>query len=162
MRKGLKHRICSKCSVRKPFTGEYFYRTRDTNSGFKTICKDCIRKYQHSEHGREINRKAVAKYYQKNLIQRRIICREYRFRKLYGLSLEDRMMMYQRQKGCCEMCGVKCDISEMTIDHNHITDEVRALLCRRCNFGLGIIEDRKFCQNAERYLAKWKGGIQVA
>jgi hypothetical protein len=46
------------------------------------------------------------------------------------------------------------------VDHNHQTDEVRGLLCGRCNFLLGNArESIEILQKAMDYLVKYNGGI---
>jgi len=43
----------------------------------------------------------------------------------------------------------------MAVDHDHITGEVRGLLCKRCNRALGILEDSiELLQRAIQYLQK--------
>lgn len=44
-----------------------------------------------------------------------------------------------------EECGGACSICSavvaLDIDHNHSTKEIRGLLCRPCNLGLGMFQD---------------------
>ena len=77
-------------------------------------------------------------YYQEN--KEKIISRtnHWRILRLYGeagLKVEAR-----RQAGDpCDACGRR--VESMTIDHCHESGRVRGLLCKPCNFALGIVED---------------------
>ena len=43
------------------------------------------------------------------------------------------------------------------VDHNHITNEIRDLLCGRCNLAAGIVQDSsKKAKQLAIYLEKWK------
>jgi len=57
----------------------------------------------------------------------------------YGIEQKDWDRMFKAQKGCCAICGIHQ--SEMKkalcVDHDHVTKEVRGLLCFHCNTGLG-------------------------
>jgi Recombination endonuclease VII len=57
----------------------------------------------------------------------------------YGLSLEELRAILMRQGNACAICrrsGVR-----LYIDHCHVTNMVRRLLCRNCNTGLGCFGD---------------------
>ena len=42
----------------------------------------------------------------------------------------------------CFICGVELQLSkDVHLDHDHATDQVRGLLCRNCNLGLGSFKD---------------------
>lgn len=56
----------------------------------------------------------------------------------YGLSTEQLQEMYLAQDGLCAICKQKKPLS---VDHNHTTGKVRALLCHGCNTGLGCFEE---------------------
>lgn len=62
----------------------------------------------------------------------------------YGLTLEDYWNMLFKQDGKCYIC--KRDQEEigqnLRVDHNHITDKIRKLLCGSCNNRLGWFEKR--------------------
>lgn len=47
------------------------------------------------------------------------------------------------QNGCCAICGKSEEDNKqkLSIDHNHTTNKIRALLCRACNTGLGSFGD---------------------
>src|SRR3972149_10175987 len=63
--------------------------------------------------------------------------RAYRLRRHYGLSREDFNALMKNQGGKCEICKSSEWIGSPgrspTVDHDHKTGEVRALLCGRCN-----------------------------
>lgn len=52
----------------------------------------------------------------------------------------ERQKLYDKQKGCCYICGKHESnfAKRLAVDHNHKTGRVRGLLCYRCNkFQLG-------------------------
>ena len=56
--------------------------------------------------------------------------------------------MLAAQGGLCAVCGdepppggIKAS-SRLHVDHDHATGKVRALLCTRCNRGIGYMRDR--------------------
>jgi len=67
----------------------------------------------------------------------------------YGLAPGEFEKMWKKQKGRCACCGKRA--KRLIVDHDHQTNEVRGLLCYRCNMGLGHYErDRDLY---EAYLA---------
>lgn len=70
----------------------------------------------------------------------------------YGISLEDYDKLFEQQKGVCAICN-KGMSRGLDIDHNHITGQIRGLLCNPCNQQLGIFEKRfdEFINYLERY-----------
>jgi len=52
----------------------------------------------------------------------------------------------------CLICGCILEPDNISVDHDHLTGEVRGLLCRQCNTGLGKFEKRpeKFIAYLER------------
>jgi len=59
---------------------------------------------------------------------------------LYGLTLEDYDAMMERQNGVCAICSTRTK-GNLHIDHNHQTNEVRGLLCGKCNRAIGLLND---------------------
>jgi hypothetical protein len=77
--------------------------------------------------------------------------KDYLLRKHFGISLEQYNIMVEDQGGRCAICGEE---SQLHVDHDHETTEVRGLLCNNCNNGLGRFLDRPdLLRKAAEYLA---------
>ena len=74
--------------------------------------------------------------------------------KRYGLTPEAFDAMSRGQNGCCAICEQQPDHT-LYVDHCHTTGAVRGLLCRKCNFAIGLLEDSpERLDAAKRYLQK--------
>lgn len=61
------------------------------------------------------------------------------------------------QCGVCAICESECRFGELCADHNHETGAKRALLCKRCNVGIGSFRDNPdLCARAAEYLDNYK------
>lgn len=76
----------------------------------------------------------------------------------HNLTYEDWLRLWEDQDERCLICGKSfIEPSEACIDHDHETDEIRGLLCRKCNAGLGLFnDDHKIIMKAMEYLLKGK------
>lgn len=63
-------------------------------------------------------------------------------RKKYGLTKEMFQLMLERQQFKCAGCHSLIDES-CHVDHCHTTNRVRGLLCKACNWALGLVKDRQ-------------------
>lgn len=68
-------------------------------------------------------------------------------------------MLMEKQNGRCAICGSLPDSprnhgrESLCVDHNHITDEIRGLLCVSCNAGIGqLADDLDLLRKAVAYL----------
>ena len=83
---------------------------------------------------------------------------EKNLRNNYQLSAEDFNDLWQKQQGKCGVCSVGMSPRGRTsdsvcVDHNHLTGQVRGLLCRGCNHGIGQLKDcPDVLEAAARYL----------
>lgn len=80
-------------------------------------------------------------------------------KKNYGMTLVEFDTLYDNQKGCCACCGAHESNFKrgLHVDHEHKSGQVRALLCTRCNPGLGYFEDSiEKLEMAITYLKKFK------
>lgn len=65
---------------------------------------------------------------------------EWYLRRKYNLTVEEYKALLAKQGNCCAICK-KGSKRGLHIDHDHLTGEVRALLCSPCNSGLGMFKD---------------------
>lgn len=129
---------CSKCGVIKQKTD--FYKDGRSKQGVQSMCKDCFKKWQQSDTGKKSARKA-------HLIQK------------YDITLQQYDEMLEEQNNCCAICGTdveNCDKgsgNHLAVDHCHVTNKVRGLLCTSCNLLLGKAKDSiTILQSAIKYL----------
>lgn len=128
----MKSIICSKCKVEKE---EQSFAKRKTPNGEKrvSICISCCVEY--NKQRRKEHPEKIAN-----------IERKYKFKKQYGISLDDYYEMLDKQNGTCAIC--KTDVPNkrtkfFAVDHCHTTGKVRGLLCSSCNRGLGLFRDNE-------------------
>jgi len=83
----------------------------------------------------------------------------------YGLTPDAYRAMLATQGGLCAICGeapppdgVRA-ASRLHVDHDHSTGVVRALLCTRCNQGIGYMRDRPdLLRLAAEYIERYPEG----
>ena len=80
-------------------------------------------------------------------------------KKQYGMTIEDYDHLFLLQEGRCAICGeskpVRVRDKNLHVDHDHIRNIVRGLLCDNCNKGLGHFKDSVYLlQKAIEYLGR--------
>lgn len=79
----------------------------------------------------------------------------------YGLTPEAYKELFDKQQGKCAIPSCANPIDH--IDHDHVTDKVRGLLCQKCNRGLGHFNDNpQLLEEAAAYLEKYSGRVQTS
>ncbi len=117
-------------------------------------CPEC------GEEKKFVLRKDTGKYRPKCADCHKKYCVNANLKNNYGITLEDYDRMFEEQNGKCAIC----DTEEyggtgyrFSVDHNHTTGTVRALLCGNCNTGIGLLqEDPAVLAAAIPYLSKHK------
>lgn len=69
--------------------------------------------------------------------------RKYELKKLYGITPLEYDDLLEAQDFRCAICSTDEPGHKglFMVDHNHDTDEIRGLLCNKCNSGLGMFDD---------------------
>jgi len=80
---------------------------------------------------------------------------EYMLKWRFGLTVEMWETMFEAQSRCCGIC--KRDTPDRgknwAVDHDHVTMQVRGILCSSCNLAIGILRDNcKLLENCITYL----------
>lgn len=108
--------------------------------GLHQYCRDCLseynKNYRSTTKAKEIRRK-----------------REYKNK--YSITIEEFDSLLSSQGSCCAICKTTIPGGTGTwhVDHDHVTKEVRGILCHNCNRGLGFFnDDIKRLKDAALYL----------
>jgi len=88
--------------------------------------------------------------------------RNYEFKRKFGITIDDYVIMFKQQNGVCAICKQKETFTmkgithSLAVDHNHITGKIRGLLCRSCNQALGHLKDNlDSLRQAIKYLEEY-------
>jgi len=79
-----------------------------------------------------------------------------RFRR-FGVTEAELDALLARQKNRCAICksSKPYGSGDWAIDHDHVTGQVRGLLCSKCNLALGLFgDDPKVIAAAQRYISR--------
>jgi hypothetical protein len=87
------------------------------------------------------------------------MCRSCRahHRRITRISKVEYEALLQAQNNACAICLRTVEEINRTldVDHDHVTDKVRGLLCNKCNLGLGYFKDNiDNLLSAKTYLTK--------
>jgi hypothetical protein len=138
----MENKTCTKCKEIKPIN--CFGKNKQGKNGINSRCKSC-----HLDQWR---------HYQQNNSQKvKVQLRKSELKREYNITLEDYNLMFKQQNGCCAICNKhQSELSKtLSVDHCHITGEVRGLLCNGCNRGMGMLGDNiQILKNAVKYLSK--------
>jgi hypothetical protein len=129
------------CGVEKELSDYYFMKDRQRH---RAECRDC----QKSR-----DRKRKQETYDP------IKKREYDLKTKYDITLDQYDDMYEEQQGRCAICGTDQPGgrgNHFAVDHDHLTGQVRSLLCEGCNTGLGKFKDNPdLLRSAQLYLLSY-------
>lgn len=144
-------KTCIKCGETKPKSE--FYKDKNRKDGFQYRCKSCQNKMKKEwcEKNKEYVKHTSKTYYEKN----QKYYKNYRLQSKFGLTLEQYNEMYNKQNGCCAICGIHQDAftKALAVDHCHNTGKIRKLLCSNCNSAIGKLkEDIEIFKKAISYL----------
>ena len=106
------------------------------------------------EKAREQARKSSKKWRAKNPGKARQMSKAWRakhpeavrargLKRRYGMTLAEYSKLLEEQNGCCAICAAPAESgsSALCVDHDHVSLEVRGLLCTPCNALLGSARD---------------------
>ena len=146
-------KLCGKCNKWKSLDEFVHHKRRDGKVYVESPCKECHQR--RADEWRRANRTKDAGYSRKwralhpetskdvsiaNYYRRKEkISISLRMKK-YGLNETTFQRMMTEQKNRCPICDA--DISDdPCVDHCHVTNRVRGILCRKCNSGMGHLGD---------------------
>jgi hypothetical protein len=148
-------RFCKGCEQPRPVDAFYVNKKSDITGR----CKICISERDQQRYSNDPEKfRAKAKRLRQTSSSYRLMRKSYQDRWLYGVDGGFRERLWAAQYGCCAICRSAIEVETACIDHDHVTGQVRSLLCRLCNAGLGIYkESPELLRAAATYLESWKG-----
>lgn len=104
------------------------------------LCREC---YDELPFRKEYNEKYSAANRRRDLLKHR-----------YGLTLEQFDELNTKQGGVCAICHQppRGKMTNLSVDHNHTTGEIRGLLCVTCNRAVGYLDNADWLSKATKYL----------
>ena len=140
-------RQCKQCNEIKVIND--FYKDKKGIGGYRIRCKECVIKNSKEHYWANPDRARKVKKEYRNKSKDKI--REEHLKRKFNLTREQYYKKLEEQNNVCAICNnseshINKKLNKLTVlcvDHNHITDNIRGLLCRRCNTLLGIINDNK-------------------
>ena len=148
-------KVCKKCKLEK--SDADFYKEPRVNDGLQARCKECCKSDAKAvfQANPEPYRRRARETYDYAERRARMLMRE------YGMTPQDYMDLYEKQNGCCAICksteSKHNATNHLLIDHNHITNCVRGLICSPCNLAIGklkVDEGNKLILGTLFYLAQ--------
>lgn len=76
-------------------------------------------------------------------------------KKLYKMTIDQYEQLLEQQNHSCAICKTHKDnfTRDLSVDHCHITNKIRGLLCTNCNRAVGNVKDSvKIAKNLIKYL----------
>jgi hypothetical protein len=157
----MKTQYCHRCESDKPL--KEFSRNKSRPNGRSHVCKPCDRDRCRSyETANRNKRSAQRKDWDSNNRER---ARDTRFRqnlRRRGLSQIAYDAMLVSQNDVCAICNEPETVKRngitkrLAVDHDHDTDQIRGLLCSKCNTALGLFrDDPALLRDAADYLEQF-------
>lgn len=144
-------KICNKCKAEKSWDD---FSRRSENGRPTAYCKTCTNEYKKQwvadnyQHHLDWN----ARWREKHAEKLKLFHRKHWLKRKYDMTLEQYEALFEKQGGKCAICRQR---EPEVVDHDHVTNEVRGLLCHMCNKGLGMFrENGIILMNATLYLTK--------
>jgi hypothetical protein len=150
------HLVCSKCNKSLPRDSFCKNTRRKSRGGASDICRACDKL---REQGLCTECGVNPKVFKSSL------CKgcgtNYRRLRAYGILKLDYDNILANQNGVCAICGTDHPGGRgntFHVDHDHDTGKVRALLCSKCNNGIGQFNDNpELLEAAAAYLRAHRG-----
>lgn len=130
-----------------------FGNDQSTVDGLRCYCRTCQSGQTTAYHVRQLMEDPTY------LVRRDAIVNRSWLKSKYGITPERYSELLEQQNGRCAICKStnpgRSGSQRFAVDHDHVTGEVRGLLCDHCNVGLGRFQDNPMLlQAATLYLAE--------
>jgi len=138
-------KICRVCKIERPISD--FYKCYQTKDGYASLCKSC-QKVEIQKRNKFTAFQVGSLIITWGMLKQRV--------SIFKLTYEQVRRYFEETKGVCPICQNEFkNPRDMVIDHSHITNEIRGILCFHCNLVLGHAkESPQTLRAAANYLEK--------
>lgn len=137
-------KACTICKEVKPRAEYYSHNKR--RDGLQTACVSCVKRTNKEKY--ESDKEAW-----------HYVRRDNALRVKFGIGLDEWLTMYEAQGRVCAICKSQRTKRQLHVDHCHRTGKVRALLCGKCNAGIGYFdENAEWLRAAAEYVEEHNVG----
>lgn len=163
---------CSTCN--KVLSLENFHKKSQNKNGYSGICRRCTSEKAKLNRDSDPNFAAKhklrgSKWYAKNKEDKlrknkqwrennKSKYREINLKSRFGLTSQEYDKLLLSQNNSCAICNKNQDEFSyfLVVDHCHKTGKIRGLLCKKCNLGIGHLNDNiQILQNSIEYLKRY-------
>lgn len=142
----LKKKICSHCKIEKSVSE--FVKKKQNKDGLHSWCDNCrVGQYKiySKKYGGTAKGLATRKKWRDNNREKynRMLLKSH-LKRHYNLTIEQYEGLLESQNGVCAICKRPEKYKNrkyLAVDHDHVTEKIRGLLCNKCNCVLGYAED---------------------
>lgn len=134
---------CKNCGDDKELNDFYYNKKGNYYDGKCKICRNKHNKKRRLNNKNEINKK---RRIQRNTPEEKLLRKSQTLLYKYNITIKDYEIIYTKQNGLCGICNKPKNEEKnkyFNVDHDHITGNVRGLLCSGCNAKLGWFESYK-------------------
>lgn len=147
-------KLCKRCNLEKALSD--FFGNKKRKDGVSTYCKICQLEYQRSRYANPEVYKQRQMDRTEYLKNRKESVRKWYLKTTYGMTPGDYQRLFDSNDGKCWICFQPKDYW-LHVDHNHVTGQIRGLLCNTCNRSLGLFKDDKnILRKAAEYLERFE------
>ena len=145
---------------KRQYFRDYYLKNNERVRQYRKINREKIneRSRKWAKSNNEKCKKSVYRWRDNNPARLHKIDTRTHLKKRYGITPEDYAKMLSNQSGGCEICGKPSTNYKrrLHVDHDHLTGNLRGLLCVKCNLGIGYFNDSVgLLDNAKEYLVKY-------
>jgi Recombination endonuclease VII len=137
-------KTCKICGLEKSLTKFRSYRTKTKGFVHRDECQEC--KYKYEKRRKASNPDSVKSWW---------------LHKKFNMTLVQYKELEKSQGGVCAICSKSQNNKCLAVDHDHQTGKIRALLCDKCNRGIGLLGDSStIISRALEYVKKHSNGSE--
>lgn len=152
-------KICASCKCELSI--DNFHKKKSTKDGLHNYCKICTatKNKKWVIDNKDKHKETCKNWYSLNKEKANLKGTDWHYRKHYGITHQYFLELAKQQENKCKICNSTLSFNKektndrAVLDHCHVSNKIRGILCNNCNTSLGKFKDDiNILQSAIRYL----------